>query len=87
MIVTVKLFAPRSPELGLVDVTVATAMTVKMPLPVPIGPPIGLLTVTLPAPTAAVGAIAMFAISVVELENVVELTVIPVAENATVAPL
>jgi hypothetical protein len=43
--------------------------------------------VTSLAPIVAFDAIAMLAFSWVELTNVVELTVIPVPENVTVAPV
>jgi hypothetical protein len=86
VIVTLKLVAPWSPELGLVEVTVGAALTVNTPVPVPT-PPSGLVTVTLRAPVVAPAAIAMFAVSCVALTNVVELTVIPVPENDADAPV
>jgi hypothetical protein len=43
--------------------------------------------VRFPAPMLPPDAIVMFALSWVALENVVELTVIPAAENTAVAPL
>jgi hypothetical protein len=64
---------------------VGAAFTVKTPVPVPV-PASGLVTVTLPAPVVAPAATVTLAVSEVELLNVTELTVIPVAENATVAP-
>jgi hypothetical protein len=86
VIVTLKLVAPWSPELGLVEVTVGAALTVNTPVPVPT-PPSGLVTVTLRAPVVAPAAIAMFAVSCVALTNVVELTVIPVPENDAASPV
>ena len=44
------------------------------------------MTVRLRDPVVALPEIVMFAVSDVELTNVVEFTVIPVPENATVAP-
>jgi hypothetical protein len=85
VIVTVWLVAPWPSEAGLVDVTVGAAFTVKTLAPVPT-PPSPLVTVTLRAPVAALEAIVMLAVSEVALTNVVEFTVIPVPENATVAP-
>jgi hypothetical protein len=55
--------------------------------PVPVATPAsGLVTVTLRAPVVAPAVSVMFAVSEVELTNVVEFTVIPVPENAVVAP-
>jgi hypothetical protein len=86
VIVTLKLVAPLSPELGLVEVTVGAALTVNTFVPVP-APASGLVTVTLRVPVVAPDAIVMFAVSDVALTNVVELTVIPVPENDADAPL
>src|SRR5919198_295204 len=70
------LAAPWPRELGLVDVTVGAALTVKQPLHDPV-PASGFVTVTSRAPVAAPAVIVMFAVSCVELTKVVELTVIP----------
>ena len=61
-------------------------MTVKQALQEPI-PASGFVTVTLRAPVAAPAAIMMFAVSCVELTKVVELTVMPLPEKVTLAPL
>ena len=86
VIVTLKLLAPRSPELGPVDVTVGAALTVNTPAPAPT-PASGLVIVTLRAPVLAAPEIVMLAVSWVALTNVVELTAIPVPENTVAAPL
>src|ERR1039457_3608465 len=85
-IVTLKLVAPWSPELGLVEVTVGAALTANTPVPVPT-PASGLVTVTLRAPVVAPAVIAMVAVNDVTLTNVVELTVIPVPENDATSPV
>jgi hypothetical protein len=85
VIATLSEDAPRSPELGAAEVTDGPPLIVKTPMPVPV-PPSGLVTVTLPAPVVALLAIVMLALIDVALLKVVELTVIPEAENATVAP-
>jgi hypothetical protein len=72
--------------LGLTVLIDGTAPTVNAALSVELAP-VGLVTVTEPAPSVAVEAIVMLAVSVVELTNVVEFTVIPVAANEAVAPL
>ena len=61
-------------------------MTVNTPVPVAVVLS-GLVTVTLPAPVFALPLIEMLAVSDVELLKVVELTVIPVAENDAISPL
>ena len=66
--------------------TEAAALTANIPGPAAVVWS-GLAIVTLPEPRAAPGPIAMFAVSCVALTKVVELTVIPAAENAAVAPL
>ena len=76
---------PWSPELGLVEVTVGPALTVKALASDPL-PASGLVTVTARAPVAAPEAIVTLALSSVALSNVVELTVMP-APNEAVAPL
>jgi hypothetical protein len=86
LIVTTKLLAPRSPEFGVVEVTVGPALTVNTPVPVALLLS-GLVTVTLRAPVAAPPLIETLAVSDVALTKVVELTVIPVPENEAVAPL
>ena len=50
-------------------------------------PASGLVTVTLPAPVAAPEDTVTLAVSEVAETNVVEFTVIPVPENAALAPL
>jgi hypothetical protein len=85
VIVMFWLVAPWARELGLVEETVGPAFTVNTPVPVP-APASGLVTVTLPAPVLAPAATVMFAVSEVPLTNVTEFTVIPTAENDTVAP-
>ena len=57
-------------------------MTVNTPVPVAVLPS-PLVTVRLRAPVVAFDAIVMSAVSEVALTNVVELTVMPVPENAT----
>jgi hypothetical protein len=74
------------PELGLVEVTVGTPLTVKTLVAVPV-PASGLVTVKLRSPVVALELIVMLAVSCVALRKVVELTVICVPENALVAPL
>jgi hypothetical protein len=86
VIVMFWLVAPCPRELGLSEEIVGAALTLKTPLPVPT-PASGLVTVTLPAPVLAVEEMLMFAVSWVELTNVVELTVIPEPENTALAPL
>ena len=66
-------------------VTVSQHWTVNPPVFVT-APPSLLVTVMLRAPVVAPDAIVMLAVSDVALTNVVEFTVIPVPENATVAP-
>jgi hypothetical protein len=61
-------------------------LTVNMLVPVPT-PASELVTVRLRAPVAAEGSMLMFPVSEVALLNVTELTVMPVPENVTVAPL
>src|SRR6266540_6131330 len=80
------LVAPWPRELGLVEVTVGAVTTVKQPAQVPV-PVSGLVAVALRAPVVAVGLIVTLAVSWVELLNVVELTVMPVPEKVTAAPL
>jgi hypothetical protein len=88
VIVMFWLAAPWPRELGLVEETVGAALTVNTLVPVA-ALPSPLVTVTLRAPVVAFDAIVMLALSEVALTNVVELTVIPVPENATAsdAPL
>ncbi len=85
VIVMFWLVAPWARELGLVEETVGPLLTVKTLEPVPT-PASGLVTVTLRAPVVAFAATVMLAVNEVALTNVVELTVIPVPENAAVAP-
>src|SRR5437764_8659851 len=80
------LVAPWPRELGLVEVTVGAASTVKIPVPVAEALS-GFVTVTLRDPVVAPDAMVMLTVSEVELLKVVELTVIPVPENEAVAPL
>jgi hypothetical protein len=85
VIVIVWLVAPWPRELGVVDVAVGAALTVNAPDPVATSPS-GLDTDTLRGPMAALPEIVMLAVSEVALTKLTELTVIPVPENATVAP-
>ena len=82
VIVTFWLTAPWPREPGLVEVTVGAALTVNAALLVTLLPS-PFATVTLREPVVAVLATVMFAVSEVELTNVVEFTVIPVPENET----
>jgi hypothetical protein len=86
VIVMAWLVAPWPRLLGLVAVTVGPVLTVNMLVPVPT-PASELMTVRLRAPVAADGAMLMFPVSEVALLNVTELTVMPVPENVTFAPL
>jgi hypothetical protein len=86
VIVTFWLVAPCASAFGLAEPTVGAASTVKIPWPVP-APASGLVTVTFRLPVAAVAAMVTLAVSCVELTNDVELTVIPVPEKDTLAPL
>jgi hypothetical protein len=85
VIVIVWLDAPWPRELGLVEVTVGAAFTVKAPVAVATSPS-GLVTETLRDPVAALPEIVMLAVSEVELTKLTELTVIPEPEKPTVAP-
>jgi hypothetical protein len=60
-------------------------LTVNTPDPVAVLPS-PFVRVTFRTPAAALAATVMLAVKDVELKNVVELTVIPVPENVTVAP-
>jgi hypothetical protein len=86
LIVTVWFEAPWPRELGLVEVTVGAALTVKIAVPVA-ELLSGLVTVTSRVPVVALELMLMFAVSELELLKVTELTVIPAPENETVAPL
>ena len=86
VIVMFWLLAPCPRELGLVELTVGPALTVKTLVPVP-APASGLVTVTSRAPVLAFEAIVMFAVRWLESTKLVELTVMPVPENETLAPL
>src|SRR5919204_229136 len=79
------LVAPWPRELGLAAVTVGAPFTVNTPVPAPM-PVSGFVTVTSRAPVVALVAMVMLAVSVMLDTNVVELTVMPVPENDTVAP-
>jgi hypothetical protein len=85
VIVMFWLVAPWARELGLVEDTLGPVFTVNTPVPVP-APASGFVTVRSPAPVLAPAATVMLAVSDVPLTNVTEFTVIPAAENATVAP-
>ena len=78
--------APRPRDAGAAEVRVGAGSTVKMPMPVSV-PPSRFVTVTSRAPVAAPPLMLTFAVTCVGLSTVVELTVMPVPENATVAPL
>src|SRR6266511_978776 len=80
------LIAPWPRELGLVEVTVGRALTVKHPVHDPV-PASVLVTVTSRAPVVAPPAMVMLAVTWVALLKVVELTVMPVPENDAFAPL
>jgi hypothetical protein len=84
--VIVCLLAPWPRELGVVDSMVGPALTVK-PLSSDAESPSGFVMLTVRPPVVALDATVMFAFSSVELTNVVELSVTPVPENDTVAPL
>jgi hypothetical protein len=84
-IVTFWLVAPRPLELGLVEVTVGGAFTVKHPVHDPVSRS-GFVTVMFREPVVAFPATVMLAVSWVAETNVVELTVMPVPENDVVAP-
>ena len=85
VIVTFWLVAPRPRELGLVDVTVGGALTVKHPVQEPLSRSV-FVTVMFRVPVVAFAASVMFAVSWVDDTKVVELTVIPVPENDATAP-
>ncbi len=84
---TLRAVAPWTPMFGIgAKVRVGPTLTVNTPVPVP-EPVSGLVTVTSRAPTVAPAAIEMFAVRLVALVKLVELTVMPVPENAAVAPV
>jgi hypothetical protein len=86
VIVTLLLTEPRGSAAGVIAVTVRGPVTLKTPVPNAAAPP-GSVTVTLRAPTAAVAAMVMLAVTLVALTNVVEFTVMPLPENTVVAPV
>ena len=71
---------------GLAETPVNEPLTVKMPVPTPV-PPSGFVTVMSRVPTVAPTESVMFAVTCVMLLKVIELTVMPVPENETMAPL
>jgi hypothetical protein len=85
VIVTLALVAPRPLELGLVDVTVGGALTVKHPEQDPLSRSV-FVTVMFRVPVVAFAASVMLAVNEVGETKVVELTVIPVPENDATAP-
>ena len=77
---------PRSPELGLTDVTFGAASTVKAP-DSESDPPSVFVTVTARAPVLANELIEILTVSSVELRTVVDSTVMPDPEKDGLAPL
>ena len=77
---------PRSPELGLIDVTFGAASTVKAP-DNESAPPSLFVTVTVRAPVLANELIEILAVSSVELTTVVDSTVMLDPEKDALAPL
>ena len=78
--------APWPRELGLVEVSVGAALTVKAPVDVA-EVVSGLVTVTFREPVAAPAVTEMLAVISVLLTKAVELTVIPVPENEATRPV